>query len=367
MSFLFTSKFLKRRQYVFLTIKALLVSAIICFLAFLCLKTAHILFLRYSFKHFLTQMKATQNVEHNEDYSIEYSFFQSRIKVNHLITTKDFMEVVLPEFQAQTSGGFILPDRILLELKSVIVKEIGGDSSTLYNENQEPIMLKLFLNKGIFKLPQVYAIKTDNRLKLQIFNEENEIKGKLTLDDFSFGADDDKHSLYIKNKGTLLLHKPSFVDYFISANRPFTWDIEFAILGNYETWGIKNEHKAVVYEIEVKHGLLDFDFTKIDCYGGFTFDGNVRNMDMFVNINNEKKLLEAMINSAIQHKTLDVKILKQMHQDINNIIIPKLRKNSDKKYDKYNLSLHITKSIEDEAYNINNISTRTIASSFNFK
>ena len=366
MSFLFTSKFLKRRQYVFLTIKALLGSAVICFLAFLCLKATHIIFLRYSFKHFLTQIKATQNIEHNEDYNIEYSFFQSKIKVNHLVTTKDVMEVVLPEFQAQTSGGFVLPDRILLELKSVIVKEIGGNSSTLYNENQEPIIVELFLNKRIFKLPKVYAIKADNRLKLQIFNEENDISGQLTLDDFSFGADDDKHSLYMKNKGTLLLYKPSFVDYFISANRPFTWDIEFAMLGNYETWGIKDEHKAIVYEVEVKHGLLDFDFTKIDCYGGFTFDGNVRKMDMSVNINNEKKLLEAMINSTIQHKTLDIKILKQMHKDMNNIIIPKLRKNSDKKYDKHNLSLHITKTIEDEVY-VNNISASEIAGSFNFK
>ena len=311
-------------------------------------------------------MKTTQNIEHNTDYNIEYSFFQSQIKINHLIATKDFMEIVLPDFQAQASGGFILPSKIVLELRSVSVKEIGGDTSTIHNESQEPIIVELLLDKKIFKLPQVYAMKVTNRLKLQIFNEENEMIGKLTINDSLFGANDEKHSLYVKSKGTLLLYKPSFVDYFISANRPFTWDIEFATLGNYETWGIKDEHKAIVYNVEVKHGLLDFNFTKIDCHGSFTFDGNVRKMDTSVNINNEKKLLEAMINSAIQHKTLDIKILKQMHQDMNNVIIPKLRKNSDKKYDKHNLSLHITKTMEDEVY-VNDISATEIAGSFNFK
>lgn len=366
MSFLFTSKFLKRRYYAFLFIKAALASIIICFLAFLLLKATNILFLRYSFKNFLTQIKTTQNIEHNDDYNIEYNFLKSQIKVNHLITTKDIIEIILPDFQAQASGGFILPNQISLELKSFIFKEIGGNSSYIYNENQEPIVAELFLNKRIFKLPKIYGFKINNRLRLQIFNENNEITGKISMDDLSFGSNDNIHSIYFKNKGTLLLYKPSFVDYFISANRPFTWNIELATLGNYETWGIQDEHKSIVHEIEIKNGTLDFDFTKIDCKGSIIFDGSVRKMNMFVNINNEKQLLEAMINSAIQHKTLDIKILKQMHQDINNIIIPKLRKNSDKKYDKHNLSLRITKTIEDEAY-VNGISASEIAGSFNFK
>ena len=366
MSFLFTSKFLRKRYYALLCVKIICISAVTCLIASLSLKTIHILFLRHSFKQFLIQMQTQQNIEHNTDYNIEYSFLHSRIKVNHLITKHDVMEIVLPEFHAQTFGGFILPNKILLEIKSVIINEIGGNKSTIYNEDKEPIILELFLSKKLFSLPKVYGIKADNRLKLQIFSEENEITGKLTMDDFSFGLDNDKHSMYLKNKGMLLLYKPSFVDYFISANRPFAWDIEFATLGNYETWGIQNEHKAIVYEMEIKHGLLDFDFTKIDCTGNLTFDGKVRKMNLSVDINHEKKLLEAMINSAIQQKTLDVKILKQMHQDMNNVIIPKLRRNSDKKYDKHHLSLHITKTLDDDFF-VNGISASEIASSFNFQ
>ena len=78
-------------------------------------------------------MQTQQNIEHNTDYNIEYSFLHSRIKVNHLITKHDVMEVVLPEFHAQTFGGFILPNKILLEIKSVIINEIGGNKTTIYN------------------------------------------------------------------------------------------------------------------------------------------------------------------------------------------------------------------------------------------
>ena len=37
-------------------------------------------------------MQTQQNIEHNTDYNIEYSFLHSRIKVNHLITKHDVME-----------------------------------------------------------------------------------------------------------------------------------------------------------------------------------------------------------------------------------------------------------------------------------
>ena len=353
MSLSFVSRILHKKQQRKLKIKITIIAVLVFGLLYCIVNVAGTIGLKYSVKNMLDGFN-------KNGVQVKYQLF------NNILTGEVFAKDVnfqvangsagCKSFKIKKTAGFLAPSEVNIKTEGIFTTVPQNDNiyTIVANEGSDGLYVKL--SGGIFSKSQFAGIKIKSPVMLNVMNGEK-VAGEIRIDKFLTIIDGQKK--YVEYKGSMMFHDNAFVNYVFLLDVPFKWDTSWH---ETKTNGYVGLDKSKIVEItntKVDRFFMDFDFSKLSAKGELSYTSQLVGIDMEVNIENDSKLLDNIINAALRTKSDAMQQIKKLHSALKSVI-PTLKKNSEKST-KDNLQLFIKRTDIMPDYSINDIALTELA------
>lgn len=355
MSNSFVSKVLGRKKRRRIAVQASVIAAIIAVFLALCLHIGNIFLLSSIFE------KSISNVKDNPNYSItytkKYNFLRSALRVKDIKIAVNSGEMHVGSVYITKKSGFIIPDVVSAELNDIEVKSISGKSyNVIAGKN---IKINAFFNKHFFEKPDFGGLAIDEPLQLSLIDGRSIETGNVKIDELDVRFNKDEKKEYFRSSGMIMINDGDVSPVIFIANRPFKWDFDIREVYEDKKWGINKERTETIYTTKIEKFIFDNDFTSIKMNGFFVRGVQLKQSDMFIEIENYNKLLENIFNMSAKNEQSNTDLLKKMYRVMKNDVVPMLKKKQSNQA-KNVLSMNVKRGEFDEEASVNGIPMSTI-------
>ena len=351
------SNFTKLKYQLLARKKQILIAVIIVFvfvIVSIAIHVANVLILKKSVKEVLDNFKNYGEVH----YAIDSNIVTGKIFAKNIEIISQNGSHKCDMIVVKKTSGIIVPSAVELKIHDIQTTMLNNEQK-IYTLSQQEDNNSFYIGlKGsLFKQPEFNKFSLPSPVNLSILDGDKEV-GNIKINDLAIAVRDGRKEM--KYRGSMIFNSKDFEPYVFSLNVPFKWDLHIYEMTKQEQNYLDTSKTTNINIVNVDKFYMDFGETEISAKGKISYSYKPKNINLEINIKNDKKLLNHFFNILAKQNTTSQQQIQQTYSIIKKMI--RLLKKNDEKSTKHDLHLTIQKTDIMPDYVVNNISLTDLRS-----
>ena len=330
--------------------KQILIAVIIVFVfvvVSIAIHVANVLILKKSVKKILDNFKYYGEVH----YAIDSNIVTGKIFAKNIEIISQNGSYKCDMIMVKKTSGIIVPSEVELKIYDIQTTMLNNEKIYTLSQQGDNNSFYIGLKGGLFKQPEFNKFLLSSPVNLSILDEDKEV-GNIKINDLAVAIMDGRKEM--KYRGSMMFNSKDFEPYVFSLNVPFKWDLHIYEMTKQEQSFLDTSKTTNVNIVNIDKFFMDFGETEISAKGKISYLYKPKNINLEINIKNDKALLDHFFNILTKQNTLSQQQMRLTRFMIKKMI--RLLKKNDEKSTKHDLHLTVQKTDIMPDYVVNDIS-----------